>query len=284
MDRSFWLDVRENGFATPQGQDHMRLTEELLLWLGSPDPELRDAIAYETLAHWLEQGLYSVRQRAEIGERMAENLSRGLGEAGTDSVFLRSFSSLILGEAVAADMRDPALPEPVLRAWRGRATHYLVAERDERGFVPDRGWAHATAHTADCLGAFAAHPVTGRDGLEAIMHAVVERVLRHGADVFLFDEERRLAFACLRVLQRTEWTGDDMQAWLARFARPRAYATWREASGDEVGARSRLNAKAFLLELYFQGLWAKAEPPGRGRLLEAIGSALQVIGTGPYDV
>jgi len=75
-----------------------------------------------------------------------------------------------------------------------------------------------------------------------------------------------------------------MQAWLARFARPRAYATWREASGDEVGARSRLNAKAFLLELYFQGLWAKAEPPGRGRLLEAIGSALQVIGTGPYDV
>ena len=284
MDRSFWLAARENAFPPPQERDRMRLTEELLLWLASPDPELRDAIAYEALAHWFARGVYSRPERAAIGARMAESLSRGLGEAGTDSVFLRSFASLILGEVVAADARDSALPEPVLRAWRERAAHYLVAERDMRGYVPGRGWAHATAHAADCLGAFAAHPASGRDDLEDILRAVAERVLRQGGDLFLFDEERRLAFACLEVLERPEWTPADTQAWLSLFERPQGRESWRAASDDETAARVRLNAKAFLLDLYFQLLWANDEPPARDRQLAHIAASLRAIGTGPYDV
>ncbi|MDA8344225.1 MAG: DUF2785 domain-containing protein [Thermaerobacter sp.] len=283
MDQSFWLVVRESGFALPEGHDLMDLTEELLGWLGSPDPALRDEIAYFTLAHWFSQDLYSSKALHEIGQRMVQNLERGLGEVGTDSVFLRTFSILVLGEVVAVDAKHPALPEPLLRAWREAAENYLQAERDARGFVPGRGWAHAPAHTADCLAAFATHPRTDADGLRAILHAVADRVLLYASSVFLFDEDQRLANTCLRALQRTELTDGEIGKWCERFGRPRETETWRAASGREEGARTYLNVKSFLRSVYFQVLWTTAPPPLRESILDHLLVVLCAIGTGPYD-
>ena len=58
MNKQFWLDIRNNEFAVPDGQDVFALTEELFVYLGSPDPDLRDSIAYEVFATWLDKGLY----------------------------------------------------------------------------------------------------------------------------------------------------------------------------------------------------------------------------------
>ena len=38
---------------------------------------------------------------------------------------------------------------------------WLLRERDLRGFVPGKGWAHAVAHGADALGTLARSPHVG---------------------------------------------------------------------------------------------------------------------------
>ena len=45
--------------------------------------------------------------------------------------------------------------------WGDAIATWLLRERDLRGFVPGKGWAHAVAHGADALGALAALAAPG---------------------------------------------------------------------------------------------------------------------------
>ena len=58
MDKQFWISITENNFAFPEGHSILPLTDELLSYIGSTDPELRDTIGLEVFYHWLKQGLY----------------------------------------------------------------------------------------------------------------------------------------------------------------------------------------------------------------------------------
>ena len=50
---AFWYQIAQNNYAVPTGGDVASLTDELIELLGSRDPELRDEIAYSTLAAWI---------------------------------------------------------------------------------------------------------------------------------------------------------------------------------------------------------------------------------------
>lgn len=284
MDKTFWRAVRDSDFAVPAGHALPDLTEELLGWLGSPDPVLRDETAYVTLAHWLSRGHYPPDALLDMGRRMVQNLRQGLGEVGTDSVFLRAFSVLILGEVVAVDGKRPEFVRSLLEIWRMDALSYFFHERDVRGFVDGRGWAHALAHAADCLGAFAAHPSTDAQGLESLLDSVADRLLERGAEVFIYGEDERLASACLQVLRRTELSGEAVDRWLGRFRSPGWAPTWLLASGSAPGARTYANVKAFLRSTYFQLRWTSTPPVGVDGIVETIVGTLRAVDTGFYDV
>src|SRR4029453_1426853 len=88
---------------------------------------------------------------AQLREPMAEwigNLKRGLGEQGTDSVLLRSFSALELSLLAAYDLKTPFLSQEEYDALLAAALDYLADERDVRGYDPEKGWMHSVAHTA----------------------------------------------------------------------------------------------------------------------------------------
>jgi len=68
----------------------------------------------------------------------------GIGETGTDSVLLRSFSALDLSILAALENRDPALDDAAYRKLLDDALGYLRDERDLRGFEPRVGWIHGT--------------------------------------------------------------------------------------------------------------------------------------------
>lgn len=48
-DRQFWRDIAKNKYAVPQGQSPFILAQELSSYFASPDPELRDDLAYSIL-------------------------------------------------------------------------------------------------------------------------------------------------------------------------------------------------------------------------------------------
>ncbi len=282
MNRNFWTAIRAQGYRLPAGADLAALTDELLTMLGSPDGELRDDIAYATLATWVSEGRYDSQALLAMGEHMASSLTVGLGAQASDSVFLRAFSVLILGEIVALDAREPGLPADRVRAWAAEAARYLRLERDERGFVPGRGWAHAAAHTADCLGAVALHPATDAALLRSILAATAERVLRPQGQVFIYEEDERLAFACLALLRRPEIQEADIVAWCDSFLHPTEGGDWRAASAGESGARAYLNVKSFLRSLYLQMLWTQNPPPLREDALQSVLVTIRAIGTSLY--
>lgn len=80
-----------------------------------------------------------------------QHLFYQLGEAKSDSVFTRSFSSLVIAAILGKDKDMKLLPEDVfLRVFISSHT-YLRQENDTRGYVEGKGWAHSIAHGADLL-------------------------------------------------------------------------------------------------------------------------------------
>jgi Protein of unknown function (DUF2785) len=283
VDRSFWRVIANDENALPQGEWVAELTPELLGWLGSSDPELRDEFAYRILAAWIERGQYAPDQLRTMAKQMTANLEVGLGEDGTDTVFLRTYSVLILMEVVALDNASPFLDRDDLDGFLETALGYLRRERDLRGFVPGPGWANAVGHTADLLMMLARSPHLGAADLQRILDAIAERLLTAPV-VFVNHEDERLAYAALNVLRRDLVDRPRLAAWLDRFAAPPGQDSWRSAYASEAESAARVNVTAFLRALYFQTMLTDSPPPDARETLDAILGALKRADIGFYDL
>src|SRR5215472_6301077 len=133
--REFWRAIAKNHYAIPAGQQAFPLAQELSGYLGSPDPELRDDLAYSMLAVWIiRQKKFSPEELTTLLVEWLANLQAGIGETGTDSIFKRSFSALCLSSLAERELKDPFLGEGHYRALLDAALTYLAGERDLRGF------------------------------------------------------------------------------------------------------------------------------------------------------
>ena len=133
---------------------------------------------------------------------MAAGLGVGLGELEGDRVFRRSFSALILGEVIARDAIQPLVPGGKVLEWGDRIATWFLAERDVRGYVAGKGWAHAIAHGADALGVLAGSPHASIGELTVILDVIGEKVMQPVDRIFTSGEPDRLALATMQVLRR----------------------------------------------------------------------------------
>ena len=117
-------------------------------------------------------------------------------------MFRRSFSALVLAECIARDNEQLLLPaRQAARVGRPVATWYL-RERDLRGCVPGKGWAHAIAHGADAIGVLARSPHFGRHELTVLLDVLADRLLRRSTRRLRSGEPDRMAAATMPVLRR----------------------------------------------------------------------------------
>jgi hypothetical protein len=284
VDRSFWRVIANDANALPQGEWVAELTPELLSWLGSTDAELRDEFAYRILAGWIDRDQYKPDQLRGMAAQMTANLLVGLGEDGTDSVFLRSYSALVLMEIVAYDDANPFLEPYEVEGYLDAALDYLARERDLRGYVPGAGWANAIGHTADLLMMLARHPHLGAAALERILEGIAGKLLTGGAPPFVHHEDERLAYAVLNVLRRDLVGWVFLRAWLERFLAPPGKDSWRASFSHPAESAARANVTAFLRSLYFQILLTADPPPTAPEFVEAILATLKGIDIGYYEL
>src|SRR4029450_1898250 len=148
------------------------------------DPELRDEFAYRILAAWIERGQYGSEQLRTMAKQMTANLGGGLGEHGTASVYLGTYSVLVLMEIVAFDNAHPFLDQADLDGFLEAALGYLLRERDLRSWVPGPGWANAIGHSADLLMMLARSPHLGATELQRILDVIADRLLAPAPGVF----------------------------------------------------------------------------------------------------
>ena len=248
-------EIADNDFALPEQARAMPRAQEMLPHLGSPDAELRDDLIYSTLASWImsdkfEEDDLKVLLRQLLTE---EHLFFKLGEVDTDSVFMRSFSILIIPLILSWHRQRPFLMPYELREVKVKLLDYLEKEQDLRGFVLDedeagepKGWAHAIAHTADALDDLVRCKEMGSEELVEILNAIRQKAAESKL-VFVHLEDERLVTPVIAVLGRKVLTPPDVQSWLAGFV---PLAQQKEPFPDCY--RQAQNVKNFLRSLYFR--------------------------------
>ena len=246
-DRAFWVSLHAAGFALPAGESALPLALEAAALLGSTDPELRDGIAYEALATWVygEQRL-DAAELNQLRTTLTSNARRGLGEAMGDGLFLRSFSVLALAVLAAEDLKSPFLDSQQFDGLVELAIDELGNERDLRGYVPGKGWGHATAHCADLVKFLARSHRLRPEQQSRMVNAIAER-LRSARLVFVWGEDARLAAALTALAARSDADPAAFLAWFKRLGAEHA-ALWSGAFDPVryVPVRAQLNALAAL--------------------------------------
>jgi hypothetical protein len=274
MTRAYWSHVKASGLAVPEDRPLAELTTELTTMLGSPDPHMRDGLAYPTLATWVDRGVYD-DLIAGLGDGMCAGLTVGLGEQGTDSVFRRAFSVLVLAECIDRDNEQGLVPMLKLLEWGDCIASWYLRERDVRGFVPGKGWAHAVAHGADAIGVLARSPHFGLNELTVLLDVLGDRVLAPVDAPFTHGEPDRMALATMTVLRRNVLPLSVVEPWVARIATGAAGSAGGDSNTGGDPFLATANAEAFLRALHLQLAIAPSPPEIRPDLLLVLMSALR---------
>ena len=245
-------DIVENEYKLSEGTDPLPRVLEMMPHIGSPDSELRDDMIYMTLAQWIAvQDLLDGEQLRTILPILLdeEHLFFKIGEKDTDSVFMRSFSMLNLGLLIEAHNKNAYLNKNDVQSIKVAILRYLSEENDFRGYVleDDKGWAHAIAHTADCLYELILTPEMEAGDLIEILGAIRSK-LGASTIVFIHEEDERLVYPAIAALQRKVLREVDVREWLQGFV---PLAQKKEPFPDCY--YQAINIKYFLRSLYFRG-------------------------------
>lgn len=265
MQASFWRELMASGLPVPEGRPLDAMTEELTRMLGSPDPEIRDDLAFPVLGTWIQRGVYD-HLLSGLGDGMVAGLSAGIGETGTDSVFRRAASARVLTEVVARDETVGGMPPSTVLSWADAVTTWVLREKDHRGHVPGRGQADALVHGADAIGRFARSVCFQAPELTVLLDVLADRLLIPAETLWPEHCHDHLAEATLQVLRRDLVPLTVLEPWVNRIAAN----AHRPTPGVESGSDPDLvagNPQRFLRSLHLRLALAGDPPALRADLL-----------------
>jgi hypothetical protein len=250
MDKSFWVSISKSDYSVPEGHTLENLTNILFSYLGSTDPELRDEIAYIVYANWLKRGMYSSEVVRSHVDMLLANLDKGIGEIESDTVFLRAFSILLLAEIVHNDNKKPLLDQSDVKKIFEKGIWYFGAEKDPRGHVAIKGWAHALAHTADLMLVLARNRYIDAGDLWSMLATISHKVVHSTNHVYIHREDERLADAVIEILRRDLISLNQLDAWVRSLTHPDD-KDWTDAWSAETTSRAFHNTRNLLRSTYF---------------------------------
>lgn len=255
--KEFLESLIAGDFKLPDNIDAYHLCLELLPILGSPDPVLRDDLSATVLDHFVsDPELINGEQAGQILSKSLDrnHLFMGIGEEGTDSVFMRSFSALLSSSILYRDSIDPSIDSELIRDGIDSLLRYSKKENDLRGYVKGKGWAHSVAHLSDALYASAGHPSALREQLIRILDTTSN--LSRLDHPMSSGECERLAYASCKAIAGLEDPGAVLE-WIAAYP---------VLEGGKDSPYAKYNSGNFLRSLYFDLKWEKSDV----RFLDAI--------------
>lgn len=255
--KQFLRSIAANDYKIPREVDCFAFAQALLGNFASADGELRDDLSYMILASGiLDAGKLTVSQLESLLALCLDkdHLFYCIGEVGKDSVFMRSFSALTINTILYADYANaqaPQLTNQSILKTKAALLHYAKEERDWRGYVEGKGWAHAMAHLADALdGCSQHHTMTQHDRREIL--AMVGYLAKR-SDPLYHEEDVRLATVAYHMILAKQLDDDFLSEWVEScyVRRGADFASWMSVT----------NVKNFLRSLYFLLLWDSVALP-----------------------
>jgi hypothetical protein len=241
------------------------LALELVDCLGSPDPVLRDELAFEALSAWMRGQLLGTSALQALRVRLTALLEAPDDAAG----FRKPFAALALAEVARVDRLRPFLSEPERASLVDTAASYLTAVRDYRGHDAQQGWRHGVAHGSDLALQLSLNPALSRRQGDALLAAIASQVLPFGDHAYRYGEGDRLMTPVFYLSRRDWWQPDDWQHWLNQLVERRGPSQ----PTTPVGLARRHNLGQFLTALYV-AVQEHGNDDQKARLLPGLRKAL----------
>lgn len=240
--------IAQMNFSVPRDIEPLPLALEMIDQIGSPDKELRDDLIYTALATWiLEHHIFDSNQLRQLLLIALDDqhLFYCIGETNTDSVFTRSFSVLLIPLILIAHRERPFLNKSEIHQVKEALLEYLKKEKDLRGYVEGKGWAHAVAHVGDAIDDLAQCPEIESTELQEILNSISAKMCFDGAP-YVHEEDERMTTAVISVLNRQLLDDTDIENWIRQLvARTQEIKRFPTSS-------MHFNVKNFLRSLYFR--------------------------------
>ena len=163
-------------------------------------------------------------------------------------MFNRAFTVLIIRIIVSyhVNTEEFLTEEEVTKVYKD-VIKYMRSEKDTRGYVKEKGWAHAVAHGADALRGLALCNTIQRQELQEILEVIKEKVCIT-TSVYTHMESERMVTAVVNVIRRDLLTEEEIINWVKSFE-----SIERPASlGDPIANYFLENTLRFLRALYFR--------------------------------
>ncbi|WP_186370687.1 DUF2785 domain-containing protein [Shouchella miscanthi] len=268
------LKLKENNFKPHVDTNLQQTVEESLKQLGTTDSELRDDLIYTQLSYWIIEGFLKEREIKHLKEKLICNefLFYRIGEQGTDSIFKRSFSVLLLAPIMYIHNKKSIFSTEEVRAIINKTVDYMTKEIDLRGHVSGKGWAHSIAHTADTLYQLIDH--LNREDRIKVLNVISIKFSTH--EYILKDEEdERIVNVLVKIIFKNRLKIEDFDAWLNDLSEV-------DASLDyEKQYTIKSNIKSLIRSLYLRISFLDKE--NFNIYLNSLGRVLQVIDLSYYQ-
>lgn len=237
--------LKVEGFVLEDASARNNLASELLDCLSSPDPAMRDGIAYEALTAWLRGNQLEIPVRGELRDRLYALLQEPDANG-----FQQPFAALVLSEVARTDRIEPWMTPKERVDMVDQAARYLSSVKDYRGYDDVQGWRHAVAHASDWLMQLALNPALERAQLDTMLAALKTQVVPESAHAYVFGEPGRLARPVLYIAKRGLLTDADWTSWFLGL--PERIGDPGKAYADAAWLARRHDLLAFLSGLYLE--------------------------------
>jgi len=206
--------VVENEYEVTGDIDYESLTNKMLDNIGALDPELRDDLIYMVLANWIMDDVYDNQELKQILNICIDDqhLFYKIGQNNDDSVFTRTFSALILAILFHKDNKIDYLEKLEFQSTASEVFKYFREEKDLRGYVKEKGWAHSAAHGADVLAEIADSKKANKNLLQKLLKAVISKI--HIKNYIYFNgEDERIASAVKNAIKNPDLDDESINKW-----------------------------------------------------------------------
>lgn len=248
------VNIRNHDFSIPKGLDELSTAESVMDAFRSTDSELRDDLGYTILEKWIvEKRLLDPNTLRKIMKQAIteQMLFHKIGEQDSDSVFLRSFSALLIALILYRDNQEHFFTRDELKQFLLSITQYCLLEKDYRSFVIGKGWAHAPAHISDAMDECAKNRFTTTDDCFLIWKSI-RTILHHAPIVFDAEEDERLATIVISMVNAKKIETSRLLIWLKKIELEKPQQLQVHSLTDREYLTKRINSKHFLRCLYMR--------------------------------
>ena len=190
--KCYWQDLHETS-----------LLNSMLEHIGSTDSELRDQLIYTSFYNLIiEDNQIETELLIELLDTCINELMfKGIGEKESDTVFTRTFTTLLIALILGRDNQANFLSKVTIDNIKEKLIRYIDLEEDLRGYIEDKGWAHSVAHVADTFDELVMNPKLDKEDYPEILRVLWSKVLI-SSSVYIHDEDERLLIPILNMLER----------------------------------------------------------------------------------